>query len=235
MKGTVASGACGLSARHQMDHHKSHLREIMQARIKQLVFVASGILACGPGHDEQERPAWTDGLRAELFERVAEDQAVRERLTAATRAGRSPDTALIRELTAVDSANTHWLRDVVARHGWPDHDAIGRDGASAAFLLVQHADDDTTFQSAVLVALEDAFRRGQAEGQNLALLADRVALKRGQPQRYGTQARVENGRLVLEPLADSANVDVRRAEMGLPPLGDYLRVLDSIYIGPPRR
>lgn len=185
-------------------------------------------LAC----NTQERsalPPWDDTLRAELVRRVATDQAARERIVEALRAGAVPDSALFVEMRGVDSSNALWLRETVARHGWPDRDVVGDEGARAAFLLVQHADHDTAFQAAMLPALEAAFRRGQATGQSVALLTDRLAVARNEPQVYGSQTTTVDGRLTFHPIADSAGVDARRARMGLPPLNEYRRVLDSVY------
>ncbi len=69
--------------------------------------------------------------------------------------------------------------------------------------LVQHASHDTTVQAAMLVELDAAFERGEADGQSIALFTDRAAVQRGQPQVYGTQADMRDGRLVLEPIAGS--------------------------------
>lgn len=147
------------------------------------------------------------------------------------RAGGGPDSATIADLSAVDSANTAWLQEMVVRHGWPDSATVGADGASAAFLLVQHADRDTAFQARVLPALEAAHRRGHAQGQHVAALTDRLARARGEPQVYGTQATLRDGRMVVDPIRDSSSVDLRRAAMGLPPLAKYQRLLDSVYVG----
>jgi hypothetical protein len=186
-------------------------------------------MACGGNDKRSALSPWDDALKSELLSRLATDQAARERLVEAMRAGAAPDTALFMEMRAIDSSNALWLRDAVARHGWPERDAVGNDGARAAFLLVQHADHDTAFQAAMLPALDAAFRRGQAEGGSVALLTDRLAVARGEPQIYGSQTTSRDGRLVFEPIADSAGVDARRAQMGLPPLSDYMRVLDSVY------
>jgi hypothetical protein len=37
---------------------------------------------------------------------------------------------------------------------------------------------------------------------------------------------------VLDPIADSAGVDARRKRMGLPPLAEYLRLVDSMLRSP---
>lgn len=188
--------------------------------------------ACSPREGPSQ--GWSDSLKVELLQRLARDQEVRDRVSSAMRDGSTPDIAVIHEMQEVDSANTAWLREVVARHGWPGIDAIGEDGARAAFLLVQHADQDTAFQAAMLPHLVAAYRRGQAKGQSVALLTDRLAVARGELQVYGSQVNFADGRPIVAPIRDSAGVDARRAEMGLPPLREYLRVIDSVYFGPRR-
>lgn len=198
------------------------------------VFVALSLLTLGCGaHDRSALTPWDDALKVELLRRVAADQAGRDRLVAGMQAGTTPDTALFTELMTIDSSNAAWLQEAVARHGWPERDVVGKDGARAAFLLVQHADHDTAFQAAMLPALDAAFRRGQADGQSVALLTDRLAVARKEPQIFGSQTTMTDGRITFEPIADSVGVDARRARMGLPPLNEYRRVLDSVY-GPKR-
>lgn len=193
------------------------------------------VLACAGTDASPPHESWDADMTTELLRRVAEDQAARERLVVAMRAGAEPDSATLANLSTVDSANVAWMEAAMDSHGWPDRSTVGEDGASAAFLLVQHADRDTAFQARVLPALEDAWRRGEAQAQHVALLTDRLAKARGEPQLYGTQATMRDGRIVLTPIRDSSGVDARRAEMGLPPLAEYLRVLDSVYIGTERK
>jgi hypothetical protein len=39
---------------------------------------------------------------------------------------------------------------------------------------------------------------------------------------------LREGKWILDPIADSLRVDERRASMGLPPLAEYLRLVDSL-------
>jgi hypothetical protein len=192
------------------------------------VFVVSACTSQRP--DTVDHASATDtALRTELLHRAATDSAVREAFTAGYRAGSEPDAVAAARVIAIDSANTAWLAAVVARHGWPGRRRVGQDGTDAAFLLVQHADRDTAFQVRTLPMLERAYRSGEASGHHVALLTDRVATARGEPQVYGTQADVRNGHPVIKTIADSAGVDRRRAAVGLPPLAEYLRILESVY------
>jgi hypothetical protein len=131
-------------------------------------------------------------------------------------------------MTRTDSANTTWLKSYVEKWGWPTAQQVGREGVDAAFLIVQHAVHDTGFMRDMLPHIEEAYQRGDVDGGAVAMLVDRLEVKAGRPQIYGTQLSLKDGRWVLDPIADSAAVDTRRQEMGLPPLAEYLRLVDSV-------
>ena len=142
-----------------------------------------------------------------------------------------PDAALIARMQAIDSDNTARMKAIVKQYGWPGPDLVGRDGTEAAFLLIQHADHE--FQKEILPLVKDAYRAKKLSGQNYALLLDRVLVAEGKPQVYGTQAKApglwKGHEPVLEPIEDERNVDKRRAEVGLPPLADYLKMMKQMY------
>ena len=187
-----------------------------------LVIAAPAILSAQGG--VAAPPMRDEALRAALISRGREDQAVREVFLA----GHHQDTTDLRRMSDVDADNTTFLKKIIAERGWPGRSLVGSEASNAAFLIVQHS-PDTTFQAQVLPLLEKAYAAGEAQGQQIALLTDRVAVQRGKPQVYGTQASVVNGRFKLNPIADSANVDARRAKLGMPPVAAYMRILDSLY------
>jgi hypothetical protein len=175
-------------------------------------------------------------LSRALLERVRLDQGIRDTLVQRLQAGQTVDSSFAARMAGIDSANTTWLKAVVARRGWPGRSLVGTEASNAAFLIVQHAVHDSAFQAQALSLMERGVPTGEVRGADVAMLADRVAVHRGEPQRYGTQAKLLNGRLVIDPIADSAHVDERRAALGMPPLAEYLRLLDSMYTAhpPPR-
>lgn len=131
-----------------------------------------------------------------------------------------PDTLLPwLGLAFVDAPHTERMRAIIATHGWPRRSRVGPLAALVAWLLVQHADHDRTFQQACLSLLVDAVAAGEAEPGHLAYLTDRVRVGAGLPQVYGTQMR--NGAEPW-PIEDAASVDERRAAVGLEPLADYV-------------
>ena len=166
--------------------------------------------------------------RKELEARGRADQAVREGFGV----GGVADPAQAQAMVRTDSANTLWLKAYVARWGWPTAAQVGQEAVQAAFLIVQHAVQDTAFMRAMLPAIEDSHRRGELDGGAVALLTDRLEVKAGRPQIYGTQLSLAHGRWVLDPIGDSVHVDERRHRMGLPPLAEYVRLIDSVLKRP---
>ena len=174
-------------------------------------------------------PPSDQALQAELLSRVARDQAVRDTFAEQLRATGTITPAIAASMRQVDSANLAWLKPHLRKHGFPTQSQVGKEGVQAAALLIQHADADPAFQAEVLPQLEGAFRAGDVTGQEVAMLTDRVAKAQGRPQRYGTQTTIANGKVIFDPIEDSAGVDARRAAMGLPSLAAYKAVLDSVY------
>ena len=164
-------------------------------------------------------------LRRELLKRVEQDQAIRNELI--SKGIKNLDKDVLARMQGIDTANTERVRAIVRKYGWPSPELVGRDGAEAAFLLVQHANH--AFQKEMLPLVEKAHRSGGLSGQNYALLLDRVLVGEGKRQIYGTQAKLKGKEFVPDPIEDEANVDKRRAEVGLPALSVYLKVLNEMY------
>lgn len=142
------------------------------------------------------------------------------------------EEGLLPRLRDLDRAHALELRAMLEELGrWPGHELVGAEGADAAWLLAQHADHDRAFQEFALGLLEHAVEAGQAPGMHLAYLEDRVLVGQGKPQRYGTQARLEDGTIVFHPIDDPEGVDARRSSLGMPPLATYRAQLERMYEG----
>ncbi|MDY0958345.1 DUF6624 domain-containing protein [Sphingomonas sp. CFBP8993] len=136
---------------------------------------------------------------------------------------------LMTALRMEDHENTEWLKQIVARQGWPKRSEVGDDPAHQAWLLVQHADADPAFQLTVLRAMEPLLSSDDVSKKDYAYLYDRVMLKITGKQRYGTQAMCNNGKRMPRPLENDKAVDRLRAKVGLKPMPDYLAGMDKIY------
>lgn len=121
----------------------------------------------------------------------------------------------------VHERNNARIKHIVEQHGWPGISLAGKDGAEAAWLIVQHAVLDAVFMGFCLELLGEAVRNGEAEGAHLAYLQDRVLTLSGRPQIYGTQHDVdENGTAFPLPIENPIEVDNLRREMGLGTLAE---------------
>lgn len=164
-------------------------------------------------------------LRAELVRLGAEDQAAREGFGPAMARN---DTGYAWGLLRSDSARTRRLREIVAQHGWPSPQLVGKDGVNAAWLILQHT-PDTAFRRQLMPRLDSAAARGDLPARDLATMTDRMLIESGKPQRYGTSFAIVAGRMIAHPLEDTGGVDQRRAAVGLPPMAEYIVLLKDMY------
>lgn len=130
--------------------------------------------------------------------------------------------AMRKEIKKVDSMNLVFIRRVIKDNGYPGISQVGTSAGEAAFLLVQHADRDTTFQNKVLADMKKLLGKKDVAPENYALLTDRVMVNTQGKQLYGTQFEDVKTKK-LYPIVDSVNVDKRRQAVGLSPLAEYVK------------
>ncbi|MDO8297290.1 MAG: hypothetical protein Q7T19_12725 [Caulobacter sp.] len=104
---------------------------------------------------------------------------------------------------------------------WPDDAAYGDGASHAAWVLAQHADHHPSLQRLAAARLRRAASAGEASTADYALLQDRVQVRLGLPQVYGSQFHASCGGNVPYPILDEANVDERRKAVGLSSLEEY--------------
>ncbi len=162
-----------------------------------------------------------DEIVDELARRRVTDQRVRQPGAYDTPEG-------IAEMHRVDTDNTAWIRATITDVGWIDAARFGRQASSTAFLIVQHSGDLELMVTA-LPLIEADVKAGLSDGGGFALLHDRLALRLGGKQRYGSQLGSSRGddTLYISPLEDRESVDELRATMGMQPLADYLKLFEG--------
>jgi hypothetical protein len=155
-------------------------------------------------------------LRKKLLEMIAHDETVRDEL------GGTGElfVGYHSRMAEVHRQNAKLLDEIVAQHGWPDEDIAGKDGAEAAWRMVQHAIDLPDFQRRMFAKLLEAAVEGRIERWQPAFLEDRIRALEGRPQKYGTQFDWdENGEMSPYPeIEDPSILNELRASVGLPPL-----------------
>lgn len=164
--------------------------------------------------------SWSnDSLRRVLLGLRDQDQSAR------TDFGfRFQDSVYVRQLTTLDSVLATTMAEILDRFGLPTRSMVGAAGSDAAMLIVQH---NWSLQERVL-ALADALPLGQLSPQALAMLEDRVRVRQGKPQRFGTQFNAgTDGIFRFAATSELADLAARRAQAGLPPLTQYVCLLEE--------
>src|ERR1035437_5970723 len=119
-----------------------------------------------------------------------------------------------------DSNILTFVKKILDTRGWLGSDIIGVLGNQILYLAIQHSDIET--QEKYLPMMREAVHKGNASPSNFAYLADRVAIRHGKKQSYGSQYDRDQvtGEYYILPLEDPDNVDIRRKEVGLGKLQD---------------
>ena len=156
---------------------------------------------------------------------LIEDQKYREQLNVIQKQYGLDSKEVLEQWKVInikDSTNLIKIREILDTRGWLGEDIIGQEGNRTLFLVIQHS--DLKIQEKYLPMMREAVKKGKASGSSLALLEDRVALRQGKKQIYGSQLTRDLGEQFyhIQPLEDPDNVDKRRAEVGLEPLANYL-------------
>lgn len=164
-----------------------------------------------------ESPAMTDAERLARMGRL--DQIARRTAQAIDVSHLSPDearTARARALgmvSEVDRENQAALLNMAPAGRWFTIEEYGEEASRAAFLIVQHGDEELRRRFVPL--LEPLVGTGQIDDANYALMYDRLAIEDGRPQRYGSQFLCRGTESELALLENPEGVDRRRAAMGM--------------------
>jgi hypothetical protein len=111
-----------------------------------------------------------------------------------------------------DSTNLLMVNEVLRQGGFPRKSQVGEFALLSIWSVFQH--NPLEQQKEFLPQLEEAVRNGDIAPMYLAMLKDRIDVREGRPQKYGTQ-RGPDG---LCPLQDASRVNEWRKEVGLPPI-----------------
>lgn len=133
------------------------------------------------------------------------------------------EALLTAEIERRDAASLAMLSKLAHRTGWGPKPAGG--GQPWYFLTVQHADANVADQYRILEQWKPLVAKGEVSEKAYAYLYDRVFLRIGGKQLYGTQFRCVDSRYVPAPMEDEGHADERRRSIGLPALNEYAKTL----------
>lgn len=151
----------------------------------------------------------TEAIATEILAMADEDQRMRSEVAAKTRQWDA----------SVDERNTRRMRAIISEIGWPTTSKVGAQAEHMAWLLVQHAELAFQKDCFALMAREPA---DEVCARHLAYLEDRIRVREGLPQRYGTQLQMGDGGWEPLPTMDPEDLDARRLAIGLEPIAEYL-------------
>lgn len=163
-------------------------------------------------HYDLELKKTLEGIfERDQYDRLLWSQAVKNNPSDTER-----NDGLARRALMTDSLNLVLVSNILSQYGFPSRELVGDFGNQAVWLVFQHAGLD--YQKRFLPQLEAAVSRGDIAPLYLAMLRDRIDVREGRPQRYGTQID-EKGNLA--PLLDTSRVNQWRQEVGLPVLEQF--------------
>lgn len=121
-----------------------------------------------------------------------------------------------------DAENLKQVKAILDEKGWLGPKIVGDQGSYTLFLVIQHADLDTQIE--YLPMIREAVKDKKLQGRSLAMLEDRVNIRQGNRQIYGSQITrdSETGEYYVLPLIDPEHVNERREKVGLGTLDDYV-------------
>lgn len=122
-----------------------------------------------------------------------------------------------------DSINEIEVEAIIEQKGWVGKSLVGDKANKALWLVIQHAPLVT--QEKYLPLLEESVKKEDSNGSDLALLEDRILMRNGKPQKYGSQISLdqETGEAKVYKIESPEYVDQRRKEVGLGPIEDYVK------------
>jgi hypothetical protein len=194
-------------------------------RLQISVPLFAAALFAAPAHAALECTAYADELAA----MVTAAETARSQVDYLA-APNDPAAAQQRaRLDEVERANAGRLSAWMTACGWPRRSVEGAQAARGAWLVARQRSEDVAFQRQVVHQLELAVLDGEAAAMHLASASDRLAVREGRPQRYGTQLRqVDACTWDYYLLDDPARVDARRKRIGLPPLAEHKRGINDL-------
>jgi len=172
------------------------------------------------------------GIIADSLETVyKEDQALRQIINCAQEKFAKDSISLNyfnQLIESQDSANLAFVKSVIQKYGWLGISKIGDKANRTLWLVIQHS--PLEIQEKYLVIIKASVDKGETRASSYAFLQDRILMRRGEKQLYGTQVIeiTETGENKVYPIQDPSNVDKRRAEIGFEPIEEYLKSMNVI-------
>lgn len=128
----------------------------------------------------------------------------------------------------VDSLNLLTVHSILMQYGWLSEKEVSELANEALWLVIQHSDLAT--QQNYLSLMEKAVKGGKAKAKHYGYLVDRILVRQGKFQIYGSQFQGgSSSNLRPYPIGNEPLVNQRRKEIGLDSLEVYALRLGCQY------
>ena len=138
----------------------------------------------------------------------------------------------VQQMVTADSIKLIKVEELIVKYGWPGKSFVGVKGNNTVWLVIHHA--ELPVQLKYLPLMEQSVGNGESSTTDLALLQDRILMRQGKKQRYGSQISLnsKSGMPEIWPIEDEKNVNQRRTSIGLEPMEDYAKKFGLNYFIP---
>lgn len=141
--------------------------------------------------------------------------------------------SLLKQIEHQDSINEQRVINILNQYRWvgpnrTDGNAVEAIHSYYLFLILQHA--TLSNQIKYLPLLKDAIEKKNARPRDYAFVQDRILMRQGKFQQYGTQLSMipETKEVFVWPVTDVDNLDKRRKEIGMQTMAFELKQLHSM-------
>ncbi|MDQ6477135.1 DUF6624 domain-containing protein [Dyadobacter sp. LHD-138] len=126
---------------------------------------------------------------------------------------------LVMKMDSLDSINQEVVFQLLEK-GWPNAGQISEKANDAIFLVVQHSSLEKQIKYSAV--LKEAFVLGKVSPSKYAMFQDRLNVRQGKLQTYGSQTGADQyGNVFFYPIHNITRVDSARREVGLSSIDAY--------------
>ena len=127
-----------------------------------------------------------------------------------------------KQLKKSDEQHYLKIKKLIAEHGYPQQEQVGKNVMTDFWTLIQHQSQDPKLQQACL-------QNCDFEPIEKAYLRDRILVNSRNKQIYGTQFKKVRNKIVPHPIKNKRQVDSLRKELGLKPLLEYTEQINVMF------
>jgi len=151
----------------------------------------------------------------------------------------SPYEGYPQKIRELHLSQANELERIVEAHGWPKFSLVGKEGAEAAWLILQHSISRPDFMKRCFPVFESAVQENEAAIKHLSCLIDGIRYFSREPQVYGNYFDWnEKDQFCPWVIEDPENVNERRMKVGLNTLEERIKEMEeemrSDNLSPPK-